>query len=83
MPDSSSKDFSLISLFFFCICNLAVVQNILPRQHLKSISSFPNSVCPETFRIFVAVMLPSKVFHERYLEENFINFVMWRFACMV
>ena len=39
------------------------------------------------FRIFVAVMWSKfhclKIFHEVNLEEKFINFVMWCFACMV
>ena len=38
------------------------------------------------FRIFVTVMnlnVTSKVFHKGNLEENFINFVMWHFTCML
>lgn len=50
---------------------------------------FFTSVCPKTLQNFcycnaVEISLPSKVFHEGNSEErSFINFVMWRLACIV
>ena len=90
---SSTKDFSLIDLIFLLYllqsvrCNLFCQDNKF--SFLKSISSFHTSVCPETshseFLLLYCdlISLIFKVFHEGNLRENFINFVMWRFACMV
>ena len=57
--------------------------------YLKSVSSFPTSVCHETFQNFcccnvILISLPHKVYHEGKLEDrNFINFITLYFACMV
>ena len=62
----STKEFSLIGLFFFYICcNLLAVQNILPRQNkfliLKQqvsniILNFPHQFVRKHFKIFVTVI---------------------------
>ena len=72
-------DFSSISATTCLLLKIFCQENKF--FYLKSISSFPTSVCPNYFRIFVTVpnviyvSLSSNVFHEGNLEENFINFV--------
>ena len=74
-------------LFFFSICcDLSAVENILPRQILNLFLHFLHPFVLKHFRIFVAVMRYKfhchLVFQGGNLHEHFLNFVMWRFACM-